>query len=77
MARAQIIREDHGVQLLFVDAPREPRSGTGGPHYRITSKRKAQAIVRADRDDAERCFVREVEASRRDPMVARILAAGL
>lgn len=77
MARPQIIREEHGVRLMFVDTPPEARSGTGGAHYRITSRRKAQAIVRFDRDDAEACFAREVEASRKDPMVARILAAGL
>jgi len=77
MARPQIIREEHGVRLMFIDTPPEKASGIGGPHYRITSRRKVQAVVRADRDDAERCFEREVEASRRDPMVARILAAGL
>lgn len=77
MARPQILREEHGVRLMFVDAPAEARSGTGGPHYRITSRRKVQPIVRADRAEADACFVREVAASRRDPMVAKILGAGL
>lgn len=77
MARPQIIREEHGVRLMFIDTPPEAASGTGGPHYRITSKRKSQAIVRVDQADALACFVREVAASRRDPMVEKILAAGL
>lgn len=73
----QLIREEHGVRLTFHDVAPERASGTGGPHYRIASRRQVQAVVRADRAEAERCFTLEVEASRRDPMVARILAAGL
>lgn len=74
---AKLIAEKHGVRMTFVDARPERLSGTGGPHYRITTKRTAQPIVRTDRVDAETCFAREVAASQRDPMVARIIAAGL
>jgi hypothetical protein len=73
----KLIREEHGVRLEFCDVRPEKRSGTGGPHYRISTKRKAQPVVRASLAEAEACFEREVEASRRDPMVARIIAAGL
>jgi hypothetical protein len=77
MAQPQLIREEHGVRLTFHDVPPERASGTGGPHYRIATLRRAQAVVRASRAEAEACFAREIEASRRDPLVARILAAGL
>jgi len=73
----RLIKEEHGVRLEFCDVPPEPASGTGGPHFRITTRRRQAARVRADRDDAERVWAAEVEASRQDPMVARILAAGL
>lgn len=72
-----LIAEDHGVRLEYIDIPPEPASGTGGPHYRISSRRQVQPIVRVDRAEAEACFAREITASRADPMVARILAAGL
>lgn len=74
---AQLIAEEHGVRMTFVDVTRERASGTGGPHYRITTKRPAQPIIRTDRAQADTCFAREVAASKADPMVARILAAGL
>lgn len=74
---AKLIAERHGVRLTFVDSKPERLSGTGGPHYRITTKRTAQPVCRSDRAEAEACFAREVAASKRDPMVARIIAAGL
>lgn len=77
MARPQIIREEHGVRLMFIDAPPEARSGTGGAHYRITSKRAVQPIVRTDRAEADVCFLRELAASKRDPLVAEIIRRGL
>lgn len=72
-----LISEQHGVRLEWIDAPREKASGTGGPHYRIKSKRPVQPVIRADKAEAEACFAREVEASRRDPMVAEIVRRGL
>lgn len=65
---AQLIAEEHGVRLTFLEGP---------GHFRITTRRPMQPIIRSDRAEAETCFAREVAASRRDPVVARILAAGL
>ena len=77
MVAPRLIKEEHGVRLEFCDVRPEARSGTGGPHYRITTRRAVAAKVRADRDDAEAVWRAEVDASRGDPVVARILAAGL
>lgn len=71
-----LITEQHGVKLEWVDNGREKASGTGGPHYRIRSLRKVQPIVRASKAEAEVCFVREVAASKLDPVVAMILERG-
>lgn len=74
---SQLIKEEHGVRLGFCDVAPEAASGSGGPHYRITTRRRQAARVRANLADAEAAWRAEVDASRRDPMVARILAAGL
>lgn len=71
MASRELIKEEHGVRL-------ERMTGKGDrDHYRITSRRKWAERVRFDREDAERVWAAEVEASRADPRVAKILAAGL
>ena len=71
------ISEEHGVRLLFCDVKAEEASGTGGPHYRITSRRKVQPVVRVDRAEAEACFRQEVDASKRDRLIAEIVRRGL
>lgn len=70
MAR-ELIKEEHGVRL-------ERTTDKGDrDHYRISSRRKWAERVRFDRDDAERVWAEEVAASKADPRVAKILAAGL
>ena len=70
MAR-ELIKEECGVKL-------ERMAGKGDrDHYRISSRRKWAERVRFDREDAERVWAAEVEESRKDPRVAKILAAGL
>lgn len=66
------IKEEHGVKLERVHDPKGDRD-----HYRISSRRKWADRVRLSRDDAEQVWAAEVEASKADPRVAKILAAGL
>lgn len=72
MATREFIKEEHGVKLERLAVGDGDRD-----HYRISSRRKWAERVRFDRDDAERVWAAEVEESRKDPRVARILAAGL
>ena len=67
----RLLKTEAGVRLEYVDAPRE-RSGTGGPHWRLTTLRPNQPRVFADGGEAEAAYLIEVEASWRDPIVRRL-----
>lgn len=71
----KLIKEEHGVRLEFCPADRAGKIAR--PHYRISSKRPVAAKVRFDEAAAHQVWRDEVGASKLDPMVARILAAGL
>lgn len=74
MAR-KLLKKDMGVELWEITA--DARRGKGGDHYRICTKRSLQPWVRTDREQAEREWAREVEASTKDPLVPLIVARGL
>lgn len=70
---SELIKEEAGVRLLLYDVPPTKTSGKGGIHYKLKTMRQNQPRVFADMNEAIREYELEVEASRSDPMIAKLL----
>lgn len=73
---AEVIAEEAGVRLCWIDAAPLRTSGKGGAHYRLTTLRINPPRVFANKADALAAFEREVAASKLDPVVMAIVARG-
>lgn len=70
---SELIKEEAGVQLLLYNVPPTTTSGKGGIHYKLKTMRQNLPRVFADLSEAIRAYELEVEASRKDPVIAKLL----
>ena len=68
----KLIAERAGVGLLYFDSPPTRSSGKGGEHYKLKTMRLNLPRVFADGAEAELAYEREVAASLKDPVIAKL-----
>lgn len=73
--RRTLLKSDAGVKLLQVETV-SPRQAVTDTHYRLSTLRKNQPRMLADRSLALDAFETEVAASRKDPTAMRLAEAG-